>query len=432
MRIIRNHPPAYRLLLEAALDEETGRRAETRTAPLVIQVKPESMHGLFREGTIVCVMASDRSRHLRALVDAVESGDRARIVAASHAVANAEEQALMTAPSLEFADVDTIVDVRYAAQFLARRALMYPGAEVVFSTAIWSGGDVDFSRCETIQYSRKADAHKPAEVVVFVSPPHLSEIELAVIRAVPAELSELHIKGPSVSWRDSLQNVYVYDDRVKTVGGADIFDVDDRYKRQHIAGFLVIDDAFRAGQGGFANGQDQQEQAAQQQARQEQAAQQQQQQQAQADANQNQQQQQQQQQAADRQQQQQQQQQAQRNADQQQDRQQQQQQQQQGADRQQQQQQQQQHQDAATRDRQQQQQQQQQRQAQTRQQQQQQQQESGRVLWDLNRQGLDLTPWDRERYLDSLRGQDFSSLDATQSVKALLRIREELLEQGLG
>lgn len=422
MRIDRNHPSAHPLLLEAVLDEETGRRAEIRTSPQVIQVKPESMHGLFLEGTIVCVMASDRSPQLRALIDAVESGDRASIVAASNAVANAEEQALMSAPSLEFADVEIIIDVRYAGQFLARRALKYPGGEVLFSRAIWSGGNVDFSRCESIQYRRKVDDQKPAEVVVFVSPPNLSEIEIAVIRAVPEELSELHIKGPSVSWRDSLQNVYVYDDRVKTVGGTDIFGVDDRYKRRHIAGFLVIDDAFRFNQGGLANGQDEQEQAAQQQ----------QQQQAQADANQNQQQQQQQQQAADRQQQQQEQQQAQRNADQQQDRQQQQQQQQQGADRQQQQQQQQQHQDAATRDRQQQQQQQQQRQAQTRQQQQQQQQQSGRLLWDLNRHGLDLTPWDRERYLDSLRGEDFLSLDATQSVKSLLRIREELLEQGLG
>jgi hypothetical protein len=54
------------------------------------------------------------------------------------------------------------------------------------------------------------------------------------------------------------------------------------------------------------------------------------------------------------------------------------------------------------------------------------------VLWDINRQGIDFTPWDRERYLEELRSHDFSALDATQSVKELLRIREELLQQGLG
>jgi len=48
------------------------------------------------------------------------------------------------------------------------------------------------------------------------------------------------------------------------------------------------------------------------------------------------------------------------------------------------------------------------------------------------RDGLTTTPFDSSRYATLLQNIDFNALDATQSIKALLRIREELIRKGLG
>jgi hypothetical protein len=69
-------------------------------------------------------------------------------------------------------------------------------------------------------------------------------------------------------------------------------------------------------------------------------------------------------------------------------------------------------------------------QAQTRVQQQQQQQ-AGRPLFDLVGGSFGLPLFDRGAYLEGLAGIDFASMDATQSVKELLRLREGLLTRGL-
>ena len=47
-------------------------------------------------------------------------------------------------------------------------------------------------------------------------------------------------------------------------------------------------------------------------------------------------------------------------------------------------------------------------------------------------EGMALKPFDNEKYVSLLQSIDFASMDATQSVKALLRLREELLKEGLG
>jgi hypothetical protein len=45
--------------------------------------------------------------------------------------------------------------------------------------------------------------------------------------------------------------------------------------------------------------------------------------------------------------------------------------------------------------------------------------------------GFVVRPWEQERYVSFLERIDFESMDATQSVKELLRLRERLITVGL-
>ena len=375
--------------------------------------------GFLAPGTIVTIVTGAGSGLAERLLDAIKRGDEREVAHVSADIAATERDGVGQAlQSITLERVPAIVDVRYGTSWLARHVFLLEGADAAWSRAVWSGGDLQPALLSARQHLPTGDS-PPVTVTLLLNAPRLTTIEKAVLASVPADLSEIHVRGPSVSWTGLL-----------TIGG--------KYGPED------------ADQGNAEQGQQEaaQQQAGQQAAQQGAQAQQQQQQQEQGNARQGAQQQQQQQQQADTRQQQQgqQQQERDRGAVQQQQgvqqqqqqeatarqQQQAQQQQQQNPDRQaaQQQQQQQQEIQAETRVRQQQQQQQQRMQAQTRVQQQQQQQ-AGRPLVDLAHQGYSTLPFDQELYVRALGELDFNAMDATQSVKELLRIRERLLTLGL-
>jgi hypothetical protein len=436
---------ASELLAEARVEKEIGRRRTIRAAPHVLDASKhlKQQAGFLAEGTIVTLIGRRDSPYVGSVVEAIRSGDAARVQVSCDAVnerARADVQS-MHAP-FALSAVPWIVDVTYGRSWLAKHVLLSEAAHVAVSVAIWSGGALDHDKLSVWAYpspeagnvaghtgdavAGKAGAKAAFEVVTILVPPRLSEIERALVSAVPGDLSEIHIKGPSVSWTAA----EIIND-VARRAEARIFEreVDMRQRLRDIGPF----------------GEEQQQQTTvDQQQRQQDDTKQQQQQQQQADTKQQQQQQQQQQQDTRQQNQQQQQQQVEQNQGKEQNQNQQQQQQQAKTEQQQQQQQQQ---DKQTNDNQRDQNQvqnQQERQAQTQAQKEQhgqrvhqdaatqQQREWSKPLDDLMREGLSLKPLDVDRYRSLLDSIDFESMDATQSVKALLRLREELLRQGLG
>ena len=417
------------LLAEAAVEAEIARRAAKSVA---VQVVDASGHvkekvDVLTQGTILTLIGRRHSPHLSAIRDAVRSGDPQRIqIAHDAAVARARAGVLAVGESINLRQTAVIVDVMYGRSWLAKHVLMAADMQVAMSLVVWSGGALDEKSFSVRAYPSKDGAYLDLEVVVILVPPALSDIERAVVAAVPGDLSDLHIQSPSVAWTTIL-----------TI--ADI-------ARMAEAKMLEGSPGFRDRVRGIAPAsQEQQDDKTVHQAQQQQEdTRQQQQQQQQADTKQ-QQQQQQQQQADTHQEVQQQQQQNDQQARQQEQKQNQQQQQQQRETQQQQQQQQQEYEQHADGQRvQDQRQKQQDRQAQTQIQGQareqriqhaadtNQQREYNRVLDDEMRDGLTTTPFDSSRYATLLQNIDFNALDATQSIKALLRIREELIRKGLG
>ena len=419
------------LLAEAAVEAEIARRAAKSVA---VQVVHTSRHvkekvDVLTQGTILTLIGRRHSPHLSAMRDAVESGDPRRIQVAHDAVvARARDGIRAMGESINLRHTPLIVDVMYGRSWLAKHVLMAADTQVAMSLVIWSGGALDEKSFSVRAYPSKEGTDLDLEVVVILVAPALSEIERAVVAAVPGDLSDLHIQSPSVAWTTILT----------------IADIARMAEAKMLEGPPGFRDRAR-GIAPAAQGQQQDLTTGEQVQQQQEDTRQQQQQQQQADTNQQQQQQQQQQAETNQQAQQQQQENAQQ-ADKQEQNQHQQQQQQQRETQQQQQQQHQEHAQYADGQQVQDQQQfQQDRQAQTERQQEDahgqrvqhaadtnQQREYNRVLDDEMRDGLTTTPFDSSRYATLLQNIDFNALDATQSIKALLRIREQLIKKGLG
>lgn len=431
------------LQAEAAIEAEMAQRPTNRVRPITLRTgaKLRQQPGFLRQGTIATVIGRRGSRYLKDLTKAIRAGDANAVQKACDvALERAEASLRFIEEPFQLASASAIVDVTYGQSFLAKHVVMAETADLAISYAVWSGGEIDEAQFAVSEYPSTVAHDTDVEVLIILVEPQLSEIEKAVLRAVPTELSEIHIHGPSVAWTTVL-TIGGTPQHVLQVGGPE----PDRDVNR--LGFPVRL-ATRLVGGPFGQQHQQETTVDQRQQQQEDTRQQQQQQQVQqADTKQQQQQQQQQQQDDATKQQQQQQQVRQDNQRQQQaqeQRQQQHQQQQRATEQQQQQQQEVRDQNADRQRDQRQHQQQQERQAQTRARQHQQaqhqhqdartnqQQEWSKHLGDLMRQGLSFKPFDTERFTTVLDAIDFAAMDATQSVKELLRIREELLKEGLG
>jgi hypothetical protein len=375
---------ATRLITEAAIEEEIGRRATTHAKLWTLTV-PETVqsakNALLNPGTIVILVGVRGAKYLAELADAIKSRSASRTTLFCEAIAQmARTGTMKKRPPLDLRTVPTIVDVRYGASWLAKHLLISPDDPVALSCAVWSGGKLDNQGFAVIQHTARS-ARKAAEVDVLglLVPPKLTKVERGIVAAVPSDLSEIHVKGPSVAW--TAAGVAINWDQQKPQDRPGIAATPSR------AVFVPYLE-----QQQIYTGQEQQQV-------QQNDTKQQQQQQQQADTKQQQQQQQQ-----ETQQQQQQQQKAQNDVQVQQ-----QQQQNKNNDGQQQQKQQQQKHDAATNK-----------------------QGSRSELWNELDGGLVFRPFEQEEYATVLDRIDFGSMDATQSVKQLLRLREQLITVGLG
>lgn len=383
---------ADKLTNEALIESSIAQRT-TQVIKAKLLYLPEGGLGksasFLNAGTIVTIVSKGRSEYLDGLEAAIKSKKADRVQMHCEAIVERTKRDTRQKPTLGgLDDIPLIVDVQYGNTWLAKHLLIGSHTQLAMSISVWSGGDLTDQAFRVHEHRERKSRVAPVEVVIILVPPTLSKIEKGVLKAVPSTLSEVHIIGPSVSW--SAGGVGTSWSPKEKGAKPDLVTTD-------------INDVFIP----FYEKQVQQTTVDQRQAQQTNTTQQQQQQQQYHQDGQNHQQQQQQQRQNDGQVQQQQQEQ---------------------------------HQQAQTA--QQQDQNQQQQQAQTEQQQHDnynqhaantdQAQESGRWFKDEMEGGYLVQPIDQSQYLTLLSQIDFIALDATQSVKELLRLRERLITVGMG
>lgn len=382
---------AEKLTSEALLAQEIAQRTTVHKKPEILHLPPELLGhslGFFNQGTIITLISQGRTDYVEGLTAAVKEKNAGRIQLHCEAIVERTRRDTLKPPAAGgLDDIPTIVDIQYGNTWLAQHSLLAPHTTLALTASVWSGGALNDNGFTVHEHYKRNTSAANIHVLIVLIAPKLNRIEESLLKAVPAELSEVHVSGPSVAWSAAgLAMQWTPDDvSLRTVR-----------KPVGIRQFF-IPMAERVQQYTTVNQRQQQQQDTKQQ--------QQQQQQFATDGQNRQQQQQQQQQEKTIQQQQQQDQKQQQQTDQQQN-QAQQQQQAQGEEHAQQQQQ---HHDAATA----------------------QGGFSGYMRDELDG-GFVVRPIDEERYASLLSRIDFQSLDATQSVKELLRLRERLLTIGLG
>jgi len=377
---------ADKLTSEALIDKEIGQRI-TKAHKLRTLTIPEGILdqkiGFFNEGTIITIVTRGDSDYIEGLVASIASKKTSRIQLHCEAITERVRNDTKKTPKAGgLQDIPLIVDVLYGNVWLAKHIMIGSHTQIALSVAVWSGGKLNNQKFRVMEHRLKKTTDADMQILTILIPPKLTKVERAVLKAVPEELSEIHIKGPSVAWSAGGLAVRWTPEK-KRVQGEVLVDIQEFYIPQ------------------YENYQ-QYTTVQQQQVQQANTNQQQQQQQHWNQDGQNQQQQQQQQQdEATGQQQQQEQQFQEANTEQQQQQQQQQADGQQNQNRS--------HHDAATN----------------------QQGSLGLFRDDLDG-GFIFRHIEQERYVSLLNRIDFEKLDATQSVKELLRLREKLLTIGLG
>lgn len=372
--------------IENAMAQRITKNIKMRTMYLP-EADWENRIGFFNEGTIVTIIShGPGNEYLEGLASAISKKNKTQIQLHCEAISARTHKDAERQPGAEaFDGMPVIVDVLYGNAWLAKHVLLGTETQLAVTVSVWSGGKLDDNNFRSHSYSLKKVKTADTEVLTVLIPPRLSKIEKAVLEAVPADISEIHVQGPSVSWsaaglalkwtaeKKDINNVSQLIDLQQffVPGLCDVQDVTTVHqKQQQQADTKQQQQQQQINQKGTQQIQ-QQQQAQQQNDNQKQQQQQVQQQQAQTEQNQDQ------------------------NQQQQQD------------TKQQQQDQNDQH-DAATGA-----------------------QHQGAFRDDLDG-GFVVLPVDEERYEGLLSRIDFESLDATQSVKELLRLREKLIAVGLG
>ncbi len=375
-------------LTERLLEEEFLSRSQRKARPEIIEIHdiPEYDIPSFREGTISVFVGIPGSEKLKKIKEALFESDFKSLSILSNSLAHDLGRSFLPQYShsniATLSDLPSILDIKYKSKSLIRGIATLPSLEVAESASLWNGGKLDYEGFEYIEYL-KDDKLPQSEVIIVLIHPRLSDLEKTLLKQVPPELDEVHMTTPSLAWPAVVTRITATTrtaTRATPVARQVLRWVNDKITNRTTYTTLTT----------LVNRQQQNQQGQQQQGRFQQI---------------------------------------------------QQQQQQQGQGQQQQQQQNQQQQNQQQQGQQQQQQQQQQQGQQQQQQQQQRQQQQGPMPipeWEPWK-GLDNfyktaegpIVFDRPRYLDKLQETDFESLDASLAARTLLRIRQDLLEQGM-
>jgi hypothetical protein len=153
------------------------------------------------EGTIVTIISSGPSEYLDGLAAAIRAKNAGPARVHCDAISGRiRSEYLRRREPLDLSSVPIIVDVLYGNAWLAKHLVLAADCTLALSCAAWSGGKLDEDQFSVVRHSLRRMKDVDVEVLTLLVPPRLTKVERALVRAVPAALGEIHVKGPSVSW----------------------------------------------------------------------------------------------------------------------------------------------------------------------------------------------------------------------------------------
>jgi hypothetical protein len=192
----------YTLVADKELDEELDKRIARQFAANVVEPEGIAELGspLFKEGTIVLFVAEgERSEIVERLLAAAAAGDRKAIDEIAARLRESERTGLDRVGRGAVSEASHLVTVSYGTEKLARGVAPSMVGGVAVAVALWNGGRLDPSKFIVADYVNDADA-TAVSVHAVLARPRLTELEQAVIAAVPDDIDDLHLKGPSLGW----------------------------------------------------------------------------------------------------------------------------------------------------------------------------------------------------------------------------------------
>ncbi|HMK16857.1 MAG TPA: hypothetical protein VK492_01550 [Chitinophagaceae bacterium] len=194
---------ADKLTNEAVIDSEISKRSSKSLKPTVFNL-PEGgfgkLNGFFNGGTIVTIVSTEKSEYVNGLEAAIKSKNEDRIQMHCEAIIERARKNTFKFPTIEgLDDIPIIVDVLYGNSWLAKHLLIAQDTEMALSTSVWSGGKLNLQAFRVLEHRQKK-SRMSLRVLTILVPPRLSKIERAVLKAAPQDLSEIHVTGPSVAW----------------------------------------------------------------------------------------------------------------------------------------------------------------------------------------------------------------------------------------
>ena len=192
----------YLLVADQELNVELDKRTVRRFAPTVVEPKGLAELGstLFKEGTIVLFIAEgEHSKAVEQLLKSAASGDRKAVDAAEERLRHAEQVGLARVGRKPVFEAQHLVEVSYGTEKLARGVAPSMVGGVAVAVAVWNGGRLDHAKFGVADHLTHAGV-RPVSVHAVLVHPRLSELERAVLAAVPDDLDDLHLKGPSLGW----------------------------------------------------------------------------------------------------------------------------------------------------------------------------------------------------------------------------------------
>jgi hypothetical protein len=192
----------YTLVADKVLDDELDKRIVRRFTASVVEPDGIAELGspLFKEGTIVLFVAEgDHSEIVEQLLASVAAGDRKAIDEIAARLHQSERAGLDRVGRTPVFEADHLVQVSYGTEKLARGVAPSMVGGVAVAVAVWNGGRLDHAKFTVADCVNHADA-TAVSVHAVLARPRLTELEQAVLAAVPDDIDDLHLKGPSLGW----------------------------------------------------------------------------------------------------------------------------------------------------------------------------------------------------------------------------------------
>ena len=194
---------AQQLNNDAAIEANIETRSSENFKPKIIYLPEGGLiksNGLFNGGTITALIGREKSEYLTGLEAAIESKNEDRILLYCEAIVERiRKDTLRRVKISGLDDFPAIVDVHYGNSWVAKHLFIGHNTELAMSASVWSGGKLNDHAFRATEHRQKRGKVN-VQVLFILTPPMLTKIERSVLAAAPDNLSEIHISSPSVAW----------------------------------------------------------------------------------------------------------------------------------------------------------------------------------------------------------------------------------------